>query len=177
MMIGKNGNNRTSSTASVVHHDSTSSCASPETNRRSRSILKKYGDSSGNSSSANAHRNGSSAKNDPEMEKLISADNTSMTSGSEYSPYRGPLVRSLRQCQNAQRPQSNPNRADDVGDYTNNNINSEFVLLQNLLGNAHATAPIYICPPPPPSEQSNEESCLLLQQQNNSKGYPTMRYL
>lgn len=132
---------------------------SPETNRRSKSILKKYDTGNG---SSNGHRNGLSSRNDPEMEKLIS-DNMSAASGSEYSPGRSaPVSKSMYQRQFSQSKLS----VKLVG-LPGNPVTSEVVLLQDLLGTAHTAAPLYICPPPPPMEQSNEESLLL--QQNDSK--------
>lgn len=136
---------------------------SPETHRRSKSILKKHDMNNGTS---NTHRNGPS-KNDPEMEKLIS-DNMSAASGSEYSP----IMRSVyaRQTSQSKLP------IQLVG-VAGNTTNSEVVLLQDLLGTTHTAAPLYICPPPPPMEQSPNEESLLLQQ-SESKGYhPSVRYL
>lgn len=82
-----------------------------------------------------------------------------MTSGSEYSPGpRGSNAARLRaayQCQLSQTKM--PIQLVSLA----GSKNSEIVLLQDLLGNAHTATPLYICPPPPPMEQSNEESLLL----------------
>ena len=147
---------------------------SPETHRRSKSILKKHDANNGGASNPH-HRNGASSKNDPEMEKLIS-DNMSAASGSEYSPGKSaPILRSASTTYARQGSQSKlPIHL--VGIATGNTANSEVVLLQDLLGTAHTAAPLYICPPPPPMEHSPNEESLLLQQ-NESKGYPSVKYL
>lgn len=147
----KNGG-RTSASADSIDVDRAR--VSPETHRRSKSILKKHDSAANNSSS---HRNGPS-KNDPETEKLIS-DNTSMTSGSEYSP--GPRVGNAARLRAAYQRQLSQSKMPVQLVSLAGSTNSEIVLLQDLLGNAHTAAPLYICPPPPPMEQSNEESLLL----------------
>lgn len=144
---------------------------SPETHRRSKSILKKH---DANNGASNLHRNGPSSKNDPEMEKLIS-DNMSAASGSEYSPGKSaPMMRPT--AATYARQGSHSKLPIQLVGIAGNATNSEVVLLQDLLGTAHTAAPLYICPPPPPMEQSPNEESLLLQQ-NESKGYPSVKYL
>lgn len=81
LVSGKNGESRSS--LSVDSIDSRT-CPTPETHRRSKSILKKH-ESSG---SACANHKGRMC-DDPEMEKLIS-DTGSGASGSDYSPGKSP---------------------------------------------------------------------------------------
>lgn len=166
--IAGKSNSKTSASADSIDR----STMSPETHRRSKSILKKHDTSNGTS---NAHRNGPS-KNDPEMEKLIS-DNMSAASGSEYSPGKSaPIMRSAAALATYSRQASQSKLPIQLVGITGGTANSEVVLLQDLLGTAHTAAPLYICPPPPPMEQSPNEESLLLQQ-NESKGYPSVRYL
>ncbi|XP_065204273.1 potassium voltage-gated channel protein Shab isoform X2 [Planococcus citri] len=163
--LSKTGKSNSKTSASADSIDK--STMSPETHRRSKSILKKH--DANNGSSNPHHRNGPSSKNDPEMEKLIS-DNMSAASGSEYSPGKSaPILRSSAATVYGRQGSQSKLPIQLVG-IAGNATNSEVVLLQDLLGNAHTAAPLYICPPPPPMEQSlNEESLLL--QQNESKDF------
>lgn len=156
-ILGRGGSTKTSASADSIDKPP----LSPQTHRRSKSILKKHQHDTSNGSSSSHNRNDPS-RNDPEMEKLIS-DNMSAASGSEYSPGRSaPVLKPMYHRQLSQ-----PKLPIKLVGISGNNMTSEVVLLQDILGTAHTAAPLYICPPPPPMEQSNEESLLL--QQNDSK--------
>ncbi|KAK9503003.1 hypothetical protein O3M35_011668 [Rhynocoris fuscipes] len=80
--LGKSSRGRNAESRSSLSVDSIDSriSATPETHRRSKSILKK-------------HEGSTSCGDDPETEKLIS-DNISGASGSDYSPGKSPPIES-----------------------------------------------------------------------------------
>lgn len=166
---GKNGKSTPSASAESINR-------SPETHRRSKSILKRHQNSqatsqaallqdsqSGNPSSGGGHpRIGirRTAHVDPETEKLI-PDNLS-----DCSPGKGPLS-PQRQPQQRQQHNHNNNNNNNTNNNNNNNNNRiaggggggrapiEVALLQDLLEDSGG--PIFICPPPPPMTDNNDK--------------------
>ncbi|XP_039284713.1 potassium voltage-gated channel protein Shab isoform X3 [Nilaparvata lugens] len=150
---GKNGESRTS--LSVDSIDSRT-CQTPETHRRSKSILKKHESSSGGGGGGGLghqhqcgnHRGAAGGRlnsDDPETEKLIS----DTASGSDYSPGKSPP--SLRAATSKLPPLK------FVG------IPPPNLLPAPTTASTSPPPPLYICPPPPPMDHSpTEETKLLL---------------
>ncbi|XP_054285933.1 potassium voltage-gated channel protein Shab-like isoform X2 [Macrosteles quadrilineatus] len=159
--LTKNGESRSS--LSVDSIDSRS-CTTPETHRRSKSILKKH------ETCAN-HRG--RANDDPETEKLIS--DSASGAGSDYSPGKSPpALRAIGPLRspNATKPQALPIKFVGISGAASNNP-SDMTLLQELLGSTAAPPPLYICPPPPPMEHSpTEETKLLLHHGDSTSHHP-----
>lgn len=162
---GKNGESRSS--LSVDSIDSRT-CQTPETHRRSKSILKKHE----GSSATCANHKGRPVTDDPETEKLIS-DTASGASGSDYSPGKSPpslrAIGPLR-SPNSVKPYALPIKF--VGIPSSGNT-PESNLLQDLLGSSTPPPPLYICPPPPPMDHSpTEETKLLLHHGDSTSHHP-----
>uniref|UniRef100_A0A1B6DFT9 BTB domain-containing protein n=1 Tax=Clastoptera arizonana TaxID=38151 RepID=A0A1B6DFT9_9HEMI len=163
---GRNGESRSS--LSVDSIDSRI-CSTPETHRRSKSILKKY-ESNTNPSSLN-HKSNRINIDDPETEKLIS-DTASGASGSDYSPGKSPpALRAIGPLRtpNSPKPQLLPIKFVGVPSIA---TSSEVTLFQDLLGSNNSTAPpLYICPPPPPMDHSPTEETKLLLHHGDAKSH------
>ncbi|XP_073975286.1 potassium voltage-gated channel shaker cognate b isoform X4 [Rhodnius prolixus] len=146
---GRNGESRSS--LSVDSIDSRIS-ATPETHRRSKSILKKH---EGSTACGLNHRPSRSAgQDDPETEKLIS-DNISGASGSDYSPGKSPPMGSASTA------------ISSGGARSRTGTVLKFALESGTTGvgsppDMSPPPPLYICPPPPPMDQSPTEETKLL---------------
>ncbi|XP_046659297.1 potassium voltage-gated channel protein Shab-like isoform X4 [Homalodisca vitripennis] len=168
LVSGRNGESRSS--LSVDSIDSRT-CATPETHRRSKSILKKH--EGGMTTCAN-HK-GRPITDDPETEKLIS-DTASGASGSDYSPGKSPpALRAIGPLRspNAAKPHALPIKF--VGIPSSQQHPQEMTLLQELLGSTAPSPPppLYICPPPPPMDHSpTEETKLLLHHGDSTSHHP-----
>lgn len=166
MFTGRNGESRSS--LSVDSIDSRT-CTTPETHRRSKSILKKH-ESNTNQPCAN-HKSNRNNSDDPETEKLIS-DTASGASGSDYSPGKSPpALRAIGPLRspNASKPQLLPIKFVGV---TSGNTPSEVSLFHDLLGSGSPPPPpLYICPPPPPMDHSPTEETKLLLHHGDSKSH------
>lgn len=163
LFSGKNGESRSS--LSVDSIDSRS-CATPETHRRSKSILKKH-ESSSTGTCAN-HRSNRINSDDPETEKLIS-DTGSGASGSDYSPGKSPPA--LRNIGPLRSPNAcKPLPIKFVGISTTQTA-TEVTLLHDLLGSSGPPPPLYICPPPPPMDHSPTEETKLLLHHGDPKSH------
>ncbi|XP_050301644.1 potassium voltage-gated channel protein Shab [Anthonomus grandis grandis] len=148
---GKNNTSKSSLSVDSLDSRETTTPQTVETNRRSRSILKKA-DSSGN---------GRSKEVDPESERLISDNGSGSFDGTNYSPILQPnKLQNKRSKMQSSAYQQELDRT--------RSFKTQLLRLDDVRGKSDSAAqinevPLYICPPPPPidSFSPTEETHLL----------------